>query len=41
MAIAGNNYQVCKLLLEEGQANTTGVDMRNIRFWSMINISQR
>lgn len=40
MAIANNQYQTTKLLLESG-ANTTGVDMRQIRFWSMSNISQR
>jgi hypothetical protein len=40
MAIAANQYATVKFLLESG-ANTTGVDMRQIRFWSMSNISTR
>jgi ankyrin repeat protein len=40
MAIASNQYATVKFLLEMG-ANTTGVDMRQIRFWSMSNISTR
>ena len=40
MSIAGNQYATTKMLLEAG-ANTTGVDMKSIRFWSMSNISQR
>lgn len=40
MAIASNQYATVKYLLETG-ANTTGVDLRQIRFWSMSNISTR
>jgi len=40
VAIGANQYATVKMLLELG-ANTTGVDMRQIRFWSMSNISQR
>lgn len=40
MAIASNHYTCVKFLLEVG-ANTTGVDMRQIRFWSNSNISNR
>ena len=40
MAIAGNLYSTTKLLLDHG-ANTTGIDMRQIRFWSSSNISTR
>lgn len=39
-AIANNQYQTVKFLLEAG-ANTTGVDLRQIRFWSLSNISTR
>ncbi len=40
MAIAHNHYQTTKLLLERG-ANTYGVSMRYIRYWSPCNISKR
>lgn len=40
MAIASNHYATVKFLLEQG-ANTTGVDMRQIRFWGDSNISNR
>jgi ankyrin repeat protein len=40
VCIGANQYATVKMLLELG-ANTTGVDMRQIRFWSMSNISNR
>ena len=40
MAIASDQYATVKYLLAAG-ANTTGVDMRQIRYWSMSNISTR
>lgn len=40
MSIASNHYATVKFLLEQG-ANTTGVDLRQIRFWSNCNISNR
>lgn len=40
-SIAGNHFAATRLLLEEGRANTTGIDMRQIRFAASCNISNR
>eukprot|EP00823_Brevimastigomonas_motovehiculus_P002926 TRINITY_DN1743_c0_g1_i1.p1 TRINITY_DN1743_c0_g1~~TRINITY_DN1743_c0_g1_i1.p1 ORF type:complete len:384 (-),score=94.23 TRINITY_DN1743_c0_g1_i1:328-1479(-) len=40
MAIAGNHFACVKYLLEKG-ANTYGVNMRYIRYWSPCNITKR